>query len=187
MNPNPFLRGYDKLSIQLLVQDLQPGSSLRALSYVIHAKDRDHMLVLGVQPTLEQAQQIVERLTFATGHFSRCWEISTAHLPEAVVDDLFSLAYADRPLHLRELHIEFFEMSGHSVVGCKLRNTPWTEDNLELFSTRPADLRQRQLDYGLPVEFVDILHLAGQANVRFLIFDPDAPSLAGLPCFTNIA
>lgn len=124
MTLNPFLRGYDKLSIQLLVQDLQPGGSLRALSYVIHAKDRDHTLVLGVQPTLEQARQIVERLTFATGHFSRCWEISTAHLPEAVVDYLFSLAYADKPLHLRELHIEFFEMSGHSVVGCKLRNTP---------------------------------------------------------------
>jgi len=55
MTLNPFLRGYDKLSIQLLVQDLQPGGSLRALSYVIHAKDRDHTLVLGVQPTLEQA------------------------------------------------------------------------------------------------------------------------------------
>ncbi|UCL88080.1 hypothetical protein [Pseudomonas sp. HS-18] len=187
MTLNPFLRGYDKLSIQLLVQDLQPGGSLQALSYVIHAMDRNHTLVLSVQPTLEQAQQIVERLTFATGHFSRCWEISTAHLPETVVDNLFSLAYADKPLHLRELHIEFFEMSGHSVVGCKLRNTPWTEDNLELFSTRPADLRQRQLHYGLPVEFVDILHLAGQANVRFLLLDPDAPTLAGLPCFANMA
>lgn len=103
------------------------------------------------------------------------------------MDDFFSLAYTDKPLHLRELHIEFFEKSGHSVVGCKLRNTPWSEDNLELFSTRPADLRQRQLDCGLPVEFVDILHLAGQANVRFLLLDPDAPPLAGLPCFANMA
>lgn len=67
MNPNPFLRGYDKLSIQLLVQDLQPGGSLQALSYVIHAKDRDHA-GSGCTTPLEQGQQIVERLTFSTGH-----------------------------------------------------------------------------------------------------------------------
>ncbi len=27
MSPNPFLRGYDKLSIQLILHDLQPGST----------------------------------------------------------------------------------------------------------------------------------------------------------------
>ena len=187
MIPNPFLRGYDQLSMQLLVHDLQPGSSLRTLAYVVHAKDHDHAVVLGVQPTLEQAQQIVARLRFETGHFSRCWEISTAHLPEASVDELFCLASADKPRPLRDLHLEFFEMSGHRVVGCKLRNTPWTDDHLELCSTTPADLRQRQLDFGLPVEFVELLHLAGQANVRFLLFDPEAAPLAGLPCFANIA
>ncbi len=55
MSANPFLRGFDKLSIQLIVHELQPGSSLHELSYVIHAKDQDQSLVLGVQPTLEQA------------------------------------------------------------------------------------------------------------------------------------
>lgn len=187
MSPNPFLRGYDKLSIQLVVHDLQPGSTVRELSYVVHAKDKDQTLVLGVQPTLEQAQRIVQRLSFETGHFSRCWEISTAHLPEAIVDALFRLASVDRPLHLRQQHIEFFEMSGHSVVGCKLRNTPWTDDNLERQSTSPAELRQRQLEYGLPAELVEILQLAGQADVRFLLFDPDATPLVGLPSFAKVS
>jgi hypothetical protein len=72
MNPNPFRRGYDKLSIQLIVHDLQPGTTVRELSYVIHAQDQDQSLVLGMQPTLELARDIVQRLSFETGHFSRC-------------------------------------------------------------------------------------------------------------------
>ncbi|HCL4344353.1 TPA: hypothetical protein SMS45_000364 [Pseudomonas aeruginosa] len=73
MNPNPFRRGYDKLSIQLIVHDLQPGSTARELSYVVHAQDQEQSVVLGVQQTPEQARDIVQRLSFETGHFSRCW------------------------------------------------------------------------------------------------------------------
>ncbi|EMA4529142.1 TPA: hypothetical protein ACQGUY_005309 [Pseudomonas aeruginosa] len=181
MSPNPFLRGFDKLSIQLIVHELQPGSSLREVSYVIHAQDQDQSLVLGVQPTLEQAQRIVQHLRFETGHFSRCWEISADHLPEDVVNRLFLM-----PTELPELQLEFFETTAQSVIGCKLRNTPWTEKHLDLLNTSPAALRQRQLEFGLAPEFVEILHLAGQADVRFLLFDPDAALLEGLPCFQRI-
>ncbi|WP_201268188.1 hypothetical protein [Pseudomonas aeruginosa] len=89
MNPNPFRHGYDKLSIQLIVHDLQPGSTARELSYVVHAEDQEQSVVLGMQQTLEQARDIVQRLSFETGHFSRCWEISAGYLPEDVLNQLF--------------------------------------------------------------------------------------------------
>lgn len=182
MNPNPFRRGYDKLSIELIVHDLQVGSTVRELSYVIHAQDQDQSLVLGVQPTLEQAQGIVQHLSFETGHFSRCWEISAEHLPEDVLNQLFLIR-----TDLHALQLEFFENANQSVIGCKLRNTPWTDQHLDLINTCPAELRQQQLDYGLPAEFVEILHLAGQADVRFLLFDPDAAFLDGVPVFKDVA
>lgn len=182
MTPNPFLRGYDKLSIQLIVRELQPGSHVRKLSYVINAQDQEQTLVLGVQPTLEQARRIVERLSFETGHFSRCWEISADHLPEDVVNRMFLL-----PSELHGLQLEFFETSAQSVIGCKLRNTPRTDKHLGLHNTSAAELRQRQLAYGLPAELVEILHLAGQVDLRFLLFDPDAAPLAGLPSVKDVA
>lgn len=55
-----------------------------------------------------------------------------------------------------------------------------------MLSISPEALRQRQLDAGLPAEFVEILHLAGQADVRFLLFDPDATLLDGLPSFQHV-
>ncbi|MFG9941669.1 hypothetical protein ACG3RN_09025 [Pseudomonas aeruginosa] len=167
MSPNPFLRGYDKLSIELIVHDLQAGSTVREMSYVIHAQDQEHTLVLGIQPTLELARDIVQRLSFETGHFSRCWEISAEHLPEDVLNQLFLMR-----TDLHALQLEFFENANQSVIGCKLRNTPWTDQHLDLFNTSSAELRQQQLDYGLPAELVEILHLAGQADVRFLLFRP---------------
>ncbi|EMM5787095.1 hypothetical protein [Pseudomonas aeruginosa] len=182
MSPNPFLRGYDKLSIELIVHDLQAGSTVREMSYVIHAQDQEHTLVLGIQPTLELARDIVQRLSFETGHFSRCWEISAEHLPEDVLNQLFLMR-----TDLHALQLEFFENANQSVIGCKLRNTPWTDQHLNLFNTSSAELRQQQLDYGLPAELVEILHLAGQADVRFLLFDPDAALLDGLPVFKDVA
>ncbi|HBP5403181.1 hypothetical protein IPC1343_32650 [Pseudomonas aeruginosa] len=88
---------------------------------------------------------------------------------------------------LHALQLEFFENANQSVIGCKLRNTPWTDQHLHLFNTSSAELRQQQLDYGLPAELVEILHLAGQADVRFLLFDPDAALLDGLPVFKDVA
>ncbi|WP_178106836.1 hypothetical protein [Pseudomonas mangiferae] len=101
MSANPFLRGFDKLSIQLIVHELQPDSSLRELPYVIHAKDQNQSLVLDVQPTSEQTQHIVQRLRFETGQFSRCWgnqhRPSTCRGGESVVFH----AYRTSPATLR--------------------------------------------------------------------------------------
>ncbi|MBB4868273.1 hypothetical protein HNP46_007196 [Pseudomonas nitritireducens] len=185
--PNPFRRGYDKLAIQLHIQSLPEHPELRELSYVIHAQEGQRTVIIGIQPTLEAAQDIVRRLSFETGHFSRCWEICMEHLPESVADYLFLLAAADKPSTLRGLQVEFFELSAHRMVGCKLLNTPWSDEALYIHDTNLAQLRQQQLDYGLPAEVVDILQLAGQADVRFLLFDPDAARLNGLPVFSGVA
>ncbi|RCM97839.1 hypothetical protein PA17_01701 [Pseudomonas aeruginosa] len=182
MNPNPFRRGYDKLSIELIVHELQAGSTVRELSYVIHAQNQDQSLVLGVQPTLEQAQGIVQLLSFETGYFSRCWEISAEHLPEDVLNQLFLIR-----TDLHALQLELFENTYQSVIGCKLRNTPCTDQHLDLLNTCPAELRQQHLAYGLPAKFEGILRLAGQTDVRFLLFDPDAAFLDGLPVFKDVA
>lgn len=39
----------------------------------------------------EAAENLVKRLTFETGHLSRCWEISSEHLPKEALD------YLERP------------------------------------------------------------------------------------------
>lgn len=179
---NPFRRGYDKLAIQLHIQSIPNHPELRELSYVIHAQEGQSSIILGIRPTLESAQQIVRRLSFETGHFSRCWEISAAHLPEDVFNRLFLTRSEPRRLQL-----EFFENTDQSIIGCKLLNTPWTDKHLCLINTSSAELRQQQLEYGLSAEFVEILHLAGQADVRFLLFDPDAAPLDGLPMFKEEA
>lgn len=145
MSPNPFLRGYDKLSIELIVHDLQAGSTVREMSYVIHAQDQEHTLVLGIQPTLELARDIVQRLSFETGHFSRCWEISAEHLPEDVLNQLFLMR-----TDLHALQLEFFENANQSVIGCKLRNTPWTDQHLDLFNTSSVSCVSSSWTMGCP-------------------------------------
>lgn len=180
MSKNPFLRGFDKLSIQLIVYEPRPGSTLCESSYVIHAQDQDQSLVIGAQPTLERAQHIVQRLRFETGHFSRCWEISAEHLPAGVISQLFLMC-----TDLHALQLEFFQNANQNVIGCKLRNTPWTGKHLDLLDTSPTLLRQRQLEFGLAPEFVEILHLAGQADVRFLLFDPEARCSMGCRSLTT--
>ena len=42
-------------------------------------------------------------------------------------------------------------------------------------------LRQEHRNKGMPDDLANILELAGQADVRILILDADAPALLGLP------
>ncbi|MNR66237.1 hypothetical protein D3C85_1896240 [compost metagenome] len=44
-------------------------------------------------------------------------------------------------------------------------------------------LRQAQLAAGVPDALVRMLYLAGLADTRFLIFDPSASTLPGLPVY----
>jgi len=133
--------------------------------------------------SLEEAQAMVHRLRFETGHYSRAWEISTAHLTEEALRHLESQAgnFDSRPTGLL---FEPFALTDCNGVGCKLIGTPWTDDNLmKIEGHTYSSLRQEQLDAGIPEALVNVLYLAALADVRLLIFDPDAAVLDGLAIF----
>lgn len=133
----------------------------------------------------EMAQRLVEQLKLSSEHCSRSWEVSTAHLPcEALlyIRRLFGLAYHTRPTGC---FVEFFPLPDRDAVGCQLFHTPWYNQNLEVLDLTAGELRQEQLAMGIPEALVDVLHLAAEAEARFLVFDPFASVLEGLPVFTD--
>ncbi|AZC38272.1 ABC transporter substrate-binding protein [Pseudomonas chlororaphis] len=133
--------------------------------------------------SLEEAQAMVHRLRFETGHYSRAWEISTAHLPDEAMVYLgeWISHFASRQTGLL---FELFMLPDCCGIGCKLIGTPWTDDNLLNIEGQPySRLRQEQFDAGTPEALVSVLYLAALAGVRLLIFDPDAAVLDGLAIF----
>ena len=126
---------------------------------------------------------MVHRLRFETGHYSRAWEIGTAHLPE---EAMFYLEgwFSHSALRQTGLLFELFALPDCYGIGCKLIGTPWTDENLlNIEGKRYSSLRHEQLDAGTPEALVKVLHLAALADVRLLIFDPDATVLDGLAIF----
>ncbi|MHC8308613.1 DUF5983 family protein [Pseudomonas sp. GT1P32] len=161
----------------------QSNGLVRQVIYAVIGEmlnDRHH---LGDLYSLEEAQAMVHRLSFETGHYSRAWEISTAHLTEEALRYLEIRAgnFDSRPTGLL---FEPFALTDCNGVGCKLIGTPWTDDNLVKIEGRPySSLRQEQLDARTPVALIKVLYLAALADVRLLIFDPDAAVLDGLAIF----
>lgn len=232
---NPFVRGYDKLSIERLllityeddcppcfrpVHDAQAhlpddelqlfpclfnddvgliseGQSIpdelnerfqstglvRQVIYAVTGEMLNKRHHVGDLYSLEEAQAMVHRLNFDTGHYSRAWEISTAHLTDEALRHLESRVgnFDSKPTGLL---FEPFALPDCNGVGCKLIGTPWTDDNLVKIESHPySSLRQEQLDAGTPEALVNVLYLAALADVRLLIFDPDAAVLDGLAIF----
>ncbi|MGY3324069.1 DUF5983 family protein [Pseudomonas fluorescens] len=133
--------------------------------------------------SLKEAKSVVHQLSFETGHYSRAWEISTAHLTEEALRYLERRAgnFDSRPAGLL---FEPFVLTDCNGFGCKLICTPWTDDNLvKIEGCSYSSLRQEQLDAGTPAALVNVLYLAALADVRLLIFDPDAAVLNGLAIF----
>ena len=60
----------------------QSTGLVRQVIYAVMGEMLNERHHLGDLYSLEEAQAIVHRLSFETGHYSRAWEISTAHLPE---------------------------------------------------------------------------------------------------------
>ncbi|QLG91192.1 ABC transporter substrate-binding protein [Pseudomonas yamanorum] len=152
--------------------------------YSIYSDEYGQSHLIGDQYSLAAAQHIMRRLSFLTGHYSRCWEITSAHLSEKALDEIHWLASLDTSRRLSGLLVEFFHLPRYQGVCCKLISTPWTDQNLQSHGITSTRLRQEQLNRGLPTEVIELLHLAAQADVRFLIFDPDAAPLEGLPLST---
>ncbi|AZE54533.1 hypothetical protein C4K03_2378 [Pseudomonas synxantha] len=156
-----------------------PGIVVQVI-YGIFSHDQSPPMLVGDLYSETLAQERILQLTFETGHYSRCWEISSAHLPQVAWETLMSIPF---PMGLL---LEAFELPDSSAFGLKLIATPWTDRHLgRVEGCTTKQLRQQQLDAGLSEELVEVLHLAGQADVRILIFDPDAGCLSGLPVYDH--
>ncbi len=157
-----------------------PGIVIQVI-YAMVAHDKTPPILVGDLYCEALAQKRIRQLAFETGHYSRCWEISSAHLPDAVYE---ALVQASLPTGLL---LEAFELPDSHAIGLKLTATPWIDSHLSRIEGGTAEqLCQQQLQAGLPVELVKVLHLAAQADVRILIFDPDAACLEGLPTYDTL-
>ena len=118
---------------------------------------------------------------FETGHYSRAYEICSGHLPEEDWMEIQHLAeHADTSLLL----FECFTLPDSDAVGFKLIGTPWIDEHLcNVMGYELSTLQAKQAEEAFPTEVIKILTLAAQADIRFLIFDPNAYVLEGLPLF----
>ncbi|WP_458131863.1 DUF5983 family protein [Pseudomonas sp. R3-41] len=170
-----------------LDEHFQSIGLVRQVIYAVTGEMLNERHHVGDLYSLEEAQAMVHRLSFDTGHYSRAWEISTAHLTDETLRHLQSRVgnFESKPTGLL---FEPFALPDCNGVGCKLIGTPWTDDNLVKIEGNPySSLRQEQLDAGTPEALVNVLYLAALADVRLLIFDPDAAVLDGLAIYDEIA
>lgn len=156
-----------------------PGIVVQVI-YAVFSHDQSPPILVGDHYSEVLAKARIQQMAFETGHYSRCWEISTGHLPDAVWEDLTPSTVPEGLL------LEAFELRDSNAFGVKLIATPWTDSHLDrLEGCTAKQLRQQQLSAGLPEELVEVLHLAAQADVRILIFDPDAAQLDGLHAYNT--
>ena len=151
--------------------------------YAVMADDAGQPLHVGDTYSHEAAREIVRRLTFETGHYSRCWEISAGHVTEDAMRYLEDLADTSTPTGLL---FEAFRIPDSDAVGIKLIATPWTSEHLETVDGQNAEqLRREHERSGVPAPFLSVLHLAAMADIRILIFDPNAQVLNCLPLYDD--
>ncbi|EPG7374137.1 hypothetical protein OPQ50_006504, partial [Pseudomonas aeruginosa] len=112
-------------------------------------------------------------------------EIRKTHLPITTWNSLYEKFSTKMPVRLPSVLVSLFWCNEHGAVGFRLHNTPWTDECLEILEMTSATLREQQLAFGLDEHLVDLLHLAGQADIRFLVLDPFAPTLKGLPLYDD--
>jgi hypothetical protein len=156
---------------------------VRAVLYAVMADDFGTPVHVGDTYSAEAAREVVRRLAFETGHYSRCWEISSGHIPAATREYLEDLA---RARTVTGLLFEAFLMPDSDAVGVKLIATPWTDGNLQKVEGRDAlALHDEQVDAFVSEPLIAVMELAALADVRLLIFDPNAPVLAGLPLYDD--
>ena len=159
----------------------QTEGIVRSVVHAILGGDAGQPIHIGDTYAAEDAREVVRRLTFETGFYSRCWEISTAHITEEAGCYLTELADIATPIGFLFV---VFRIPYSPAIGVKVIATPWTDANLQYVEGITAEqLRQEQCDKGMPESLVNVLLLAALADVRILIFDADAPVLDGLPLY----
>ncbi|WP_273828106.1 DUF5983 family protein [Pseudomonas sp. SBT1-2] len=174
----------DGHAVEAALKDHCPsaGTVLKVV-YGLVGEQFDKPVLIGDNYSMQQAQKVMHSLTFETGFYSRCWEISTAHLDENGRRFLCDLV--DCMQHPSSLFVSF-RIPFAPSIGIKLIATPWTDENLQgIEEMTIQQLRQEHSDSGMPKSLIEVLHLAGQADVRILVFDADAPVLADLAIYED--
>ncbi len=154
---------------------------VRTVVYAVMAEADGKPLHVGDTYSEEAARDMVRHLRFETGFYSRCWEISSAHLDAEAHRFLAELADIATPTLF--LFIAF-RIPYIPAIGVKLIATPWTDDNLHAIEGITAKrLMREHRKKGMPESLVHVLYLAALADVRILVFDADAPVLDGLTIY----
>ena len=166
---------YTHLDVYKRQDQCQTEGIVRTVTYAVAGDDFGQPVHVGDTYSDEAAREVIRRLTFDTGFYSRCWEISSAHITEDAGRYLAELADIATPT--RFLFVAF-RIPYSPAIGVKLIATPWTDENLgHVEGITAEDLRREHLKKAMPESLVNVLHLAAQADVRILILDADAQIL----------
>ena len=161
----------------------QTEGVVRTVVYAVSGDDFGQPVHVGDTYSEEAAREVVRRLSCETGFYSRCWEISSAHLTAEAGCFLAELADIATPSGF--LFVAF-RIPYSPAIGVKLIATPWTDAHLQFVEGITAEqLRQEHRARGMPESLVEVLHLAALADVRMLVFDADAPVLDGLTLYDD--
>ena len=161
----------------------QTEGVVRTVVYAVSGDDFGRAVHVGDTYSPEAAREVVRRLSFETGFYSRCWEISSAHLTAEASRFLVELADIATPSGF--LFVAF-RIPYSPAIGVKLIAPPWTDANLQHAEGISAEaLRQEHRAKGMPESLVEVLHLAALADVRMLVFDADAPVLDELRLYDD--
>ncbi|WP_257220767.1 MULTISPECIES: hypothetical protein [unclassified Pseudomonas] len=106
---------------------------------------------------------------------------TVAHLPTTEFEYLQERAWQHSPTGF----FECFELRSSHAVGCKLYSTPWSMKAEGHSSCSADEVSARMRDDHVPPVLLQLLLLAGYADTRLLIFDPDAAPPPELPLFTE--
>lgn len=134
-----------------------------------------------------EANSFIDNISFHTGTYSRCWEISSLHLSQQAIDQLYQAIVLKKDYDNLMFNLFEFPSVDTSCIAVKLLATPWTDQLLTYqFDLTANQLRTLQREVGLPECFIDILHLAALADARIVVFDPLASPLQGLPIYEHL-
>ncbi len=153
---------------------------IRAVVYSVSGEDCNGVRVdIGDVETLEAAYALVRQVSWMQGR-QRYWEISSTHITDE------GRCFLERELNVKTSSrlFEPFQLPNSSIFGVRLIATPWLDAHqAETLQNAAEKLRQKHRDDGMPESLATLLHLAGEAGVRMLLFCPNGPRLPGLSVY----
>ena len=164
------------------------GQLIKIIYHVL-ATEYATQVIIGEALCFSEAERMIHNIQMQAGHYNRCFEINSTHLPWQDLEGLKQRTenipkIVDAPFLLdlfliNNEHIDDFDL------GIRLNRTPWIEDDMlqKVMCSGSTDLREDYLEEGLSTQLIDLLLLAGKADVRLIIFSDNAPVLPRLATY----